>query len=213
MRTAGVCFVTAVGVVGRVIPAPTYVNCDELSSTTGFVLLPAPQPHYNERRWGSSRNRRCARATTSARALPNSRSALRSCRCASLLSCSSSGYPRPHRVTSTCTGLTRAGLLVRPHRHAQQALPSGAEHHARALVRAASRVLWRVPARVAGPRQLAAAALGVQGRLHLGPVSVRHGRAADLAVPRVPLVWRVLRGHVCHREWAGELGDGGESVS
>lgn len=114
----------------------------------------------------------------------------------------------PYQTTS----LTRPGLLIRPHRHAEQALPSRAQHHARTLLRTASSLLRRVPACFAGPCELAAQTLGIQDRVYLGSVSVRHRRAADLAVSCVPLVRRVLRGDFCHREWFGQSRDGCESV-
>lgn len=108
--------------------------------------------------------------------------------------------------------LTPPGLLLRPNRHPKQALPSRAQHHTRPLFRPASRLLWRLPACVAGPRQLAAQTLGLQGRVHLGACFVRHGRAAHVAVSCVSLVWRLLRRDICDWEWTGQSGNGCESV-
>lgn len=101
------------------------------------------------------------------------------------------------------TYLTSLGLLIRPHRHAEQALPSRARHHARTLVGTAGSLLWRVPACFAGPCELAAQTLGIQDGVYLGLVSFWHGCAVDLAVSCVSLVWRVLCGDFCHWQWSG----------
>lgn len=94
-----------------------------------------------------------------------------------------------------------SGLLLRPHRHAEQAFPSHAWHHALPLVWAAGSILWRLPAGIAGPRKLAAATLGLQSHVHLGTDIVWHWLADRVAVSGIPVVWRFLCRHLRYRQW------------
>lgn len=104
------------------------------------------------------------------------------------------------------------GLLLRPPRHTQQTLPKHPRNHSRAILRLASRLLRRLPARISGPRQLAATPLRLQSRLHLGIVFVRHWGPRGVAVHSAQVVWRVLRGNFHHWKWFGLARDGCESV-
>ena len=54
------------------------------------------------------------------------------------------------------TSNNRPGLLVRPHRHSEQAFPGRTQHHSRSFFRSASCLLWSLPTRFAGPCKLAA---------------------------------------------------------
>ena len=85
-----------------------------------------------------------------------------------------------------------AGLLIRSHRHTQQAFPGPARHHAVPLVWPPSSILRCLPAGFFGPRQLDLATLGIQGVLYLGPYALRNWCPSCLAMPRVSLVWRFL---------------------
>lgn len=104
------------------------------------------------------------------------------------------------------------GLLLRPPRHPEQTLPKHPRNHSRAILRLASRLLRRLPARISGPRQLAATPLRLQSRLHLGIVFVRHWSPRGVAVHSAQVVWRVLRGNFHHWKWFGLARDGCESV-
>lgn len=76
-----------------------------------------------------------------------------------------------------------------------------------------SSLLRRIPACLVGPRKLAPAALGLQGRFHLGAIFVWSGLFVGLAVPRISQFWRILCSHFCDWKWSGKFGDGGEPLS
>jgi hypothetical protein len=80
------------------------------------------------------------------------------------------------------TPLPTPGLLLRPPRHPKQTLPKHPQHHARPLLRSTSRLLRRLPPRLARPRQLDPAPLRLQSNFHLGPVSLRHRISRSLAL-------------------------------
>lgn len=81
-----------------------------------------------------------------------------------------------------------AGLLLRSHRHTQQAFPGPARHHALPLIGSPSSILRCLPACFFGPRQLDLATLGIQGMLHLGPDALRNWCPSCLAMSCVSLV-------------------------
>lgn len=92
-----------------------------------------------------------------------------------------------------------AGLLIRSHRHSQQALPGPAGHHAIPLVWSSSSIFRCLPTCFSGPRQLDPAPLGIQGMLHLGPDALRHRCSTCLAMSCVSLIRWLLRCDV--RRW------------
>lgn len=122
--------------------------------------------------------------------------------------------PSPLLLSSLPTELTPSlpGLLLRPPRHSEQTLPKLPQHHPRALIRLASRVLRRLPPRIARPRQLDPPALWLQSDFYLGLVLVWRRQSDRLALYLESVFWRFLCGYFCHWKWTGQFGDGGQSV-
>ena len=95
------------------------------------------------------------------------------------------------------------GLLLRPPRHSQQALPKHLGHHQSSLVRPSSRLLRRLPSRLARPRQLVASTLRLQNRLHLGSLPIRCGSSHSMALHPTPQLRRFLRCNLHHWKRSG----------
>lgn len=123
--------------------------------------------------------------------------------------------PKPSEFWPHGTLLTPnlpTGLLLRPPRHSKQTLPKLPKHHPCALLRSASRLLRRIPSRLAWSRQLDPAPLWLQSNFHLGPVLVWYRIARGMALHFEQIFWGFLRGDFHYWEWFGQFGDSGESV-
>jgi hypothetical protein len=89
------------------------------------------------------------------------------------------------------------GLLVRPHRHTQQALSGSARYHAVPLVRSTSCILWSISFGKPGSCELDPPTLGIQSMLHLGPYALWDWCPPCLAMSCIPLFRWLLRCNVC----------------
>jgi len=104
------------------------------------------------------------------------------------------------------------GLFLWPPRYIEQALPEQFRHHQSQIIGSASRLLRHVPAGIARSRQLDRPKLWLQASLYLGRVSVWCEFARRLALYPLPVIRRLLCGHLHHRQRSGRSRHRGESI-
>jgi hypothetical protein len=95
-----------------------------------------------------------------------------------------------------------SGVLVRSYRHSEQALPRHPWYNPLSFFRPASGILRCIPSRFPWPCELDPPTLGLQSYFHLGSHTLWCWLIDCLAVPSIPLVWRLLRSHLRHWKWA-----------